>query len=463
VNADNVGQDVERRQAPLLKKEKALQKNVSDLLEGTAGEHVEDRILDAVRQVTALAEKQRDASELLNTLNTDLRLKRQTKENKDAQMRRLAVDLETITTTIAKDGEALEKLRLEIRDAAGTDDPAPERDRVQEEISRLEKGLHDARESEIQAQNRLVLAQNNVNTCTQELASAERKAQDARKRAVQALEEAGFPQPTAARAASRAPDRLKALKDRITDHENQVRDLTSAIDELETELKGSRISEEEASRAQAEYDGCLNRKQQATGQLAVLKNKIQDMKDRLEKAARLRDELADQTRRHTIYHQLAADLKSDKFQAFLLEETLASLLRDASIHLGRLTDGRYGLHFENDRMFVIDNDNAGEHRAIDSLSGGETFQASLALALALSEQVQKSVGAVRLDCLFIDEGFGTLDPETLRTVSDAIRGLQVGHRMVGIITHVPELKEEFEQRIVVAKQGGVSTVRVELT
>src|SRR5262245_45992844 len=69
-------------------------------------------------------------------------------------------------------------------------------------------------------------------------------------------------------------------------------------------------------------------------------------------------------------------------------------------------------------------------------------------------------GAIHLDCLFIDEGFGTLDPETLRTVSDAIRSMQVGGRMVGIITHVPELKEEFDQRIMVWKDGAVSKVTV---
>jgi len=62
--------------------------------------------------------------------------------------------------------------------------------------------------------------------------------------------------------------------------------------------------------------------------------------------------------------------------------------------------------------------------------------------------------------LFIDEGFGTLDPETLRVVADSLRGLQVGGRMVGVITHVPELRDEFDQRIMVERAGGTSIVRV---
>jgi exonuclease SbcC len=172
--------------------------------------------------------------------------------------------------------------------------------------------------------------------------------------------------------------------------------------------------------------------------------------------------LAEQEWLHRIFDWLARDLRNDRFQAYLLEETLVGLVSNASCQLTRLTGERYGLAFVDDRIIVIDHDNAGEHRGIETLSGGELFLASLALALALSEQIQKAAGAVHLDCLFIDEGFGTLDPETLRTVSDAIRGLQVGGRMVGIITHVPELKEEFDQRLVVEKEGGSSRVKIDV-
>jgi exonuclease SbcC len=70
------------------------------------------------------------------------------------------------------------------------------------------------------------------------------------------------------------------------------------------------------------------------------------------------------------------------------------------------------------------------------------------------------VGAVRLDCLLIDEGFGSLDPETLRVATDAIHGLQVGGRMVGIITHIPALQEEFDQQMLIAKVDGTSRVQI---
>ena len=84
---------------------------------------------------------------------------------------------------------------------------------------------------------------------------------------------------------------------------------------------------------------------------------------------------------------------------------------------------------------------ANQARHISSLSGGESFQASLALALGLSEVVQQEAGGIVLESMFIDEGFGTLDQETLETALDTLLGLKSSGRMVGIISHVSELKQ----------------------
>ena len=150
----------------------------------------------------------------------------------------------------------------------------------------------------------------------------------------------------------------------------------------------------------------------------------------------------------------------DQFQAYVLEEAFSELVQGASTRLLSLTGERYSLLFSDDQILVVDNDNAGETRISDTLSGGETFLASLSLALELSAQVQRAAGAVNLDSLFIDEGFGTLDPETLALVAETIQGLQAGGRMVGIITHIPELRDEFGQQILVTKHEGFSTVEV---
>jgi len=455
--------DTSGRQATLLKQQKTLENNVSDLLDGAAGKYIEDRILNTFRHVAGLGEKQRHEADLVGSLSRDLAVKQQAKTAKDNEVTQTARQAGDLAESIAKDEDALERVRLEIRNASGTDDPGPERNRVQSEIDRLERDVKEATRAESEAKTCVLLAQDKVTTCSREAGDTERKAKTARATAEQALRGAGFADSAAARGAFRDADQLTTLQEQVSEHDNQIRILNATITDLEDELKGGRVSEDESNHAQAEYDAYQHRKEDADRQAGVLRHRIQEMTKKLAKAEMLRAECLEQSRHHDIYRQLSQDLRSDRFQAFLLEETLGSLVHDASTYLGRLTGERYALAFENDRMMVVDNDNAGEQRGIDTLSGGETFQASLALALGLSEQVQKSVGAVHLDCLFIDEGFGALDPETLRTVSDAIQGLQTGGRMVGIITHVPELKEEFGQRIIVSKEGGVSTVRLDVT
>ena len=170
-------------------------------------------------------------------------------------------------------------------------------------------------------------------------------------------------------------------------------------------------------------------------------------------------ELALHTEEHALHARLAQDLRSDRFPDYLLEESFQELAAGASQRLFELTRGRYELRHAGG-IEVIDHDNAGEARSSDTLSGGETFLASLALALELSEQVQRTSGAVRLDSLFIDEGFGTLDAETLQTACEIIQGLRSGGRMVGIITHIADLRDEFELRIQMTKGASGSSARI---
>lgn len=106
-------------------------------------------------------------------------------------------------------------------------------------------------------------------------------------------------------------------------------------------------------------------------------------------------------------------------------------------------------------MDVVDHYN-GSLRSVKTLSGGESFMASLSLALGLSDEIQASAGGIQLDTMFVDEGFGTLDGDTLRQAMRALEQLTQGNRLVGIISHVPELKERIDKQIRVTKdkQGG---------
>ena len=140
-----------------------------------------------------------------------------------------------------------------------------------------------------------------------------------------------------------------------------------------------------------------------------------------------------------------------------------SIIRRANLRLLTMSRGQYELKRQEDgegrrekaglELNVIDHYNRTE-RSVKTLSGGESFQASLALALGLSDEIQSSAGGIRLDVMFVDEGFGSLDEESLNQAMKALEGLTEGSRMVGIISHVAELKERIDKKIVVSKNRG---------
>lgn len=186
----------------------------------------------------------------------------------------------------------------------------------------------------------------------------------------------------------------------------------------------------------------------------------------VERAAGHRDEREAVSERRAVHELLAAELGPRRFEAWLLEEALASLVAGASERLEQLSSGRYAVAIDDKKQFeVIDHANADERRLARTLSGGETFLASLALALALAERVAELSGSghASLDAIFLDEGFGTLDPETLDVVASAIEELGASGRMVGIVSHVRELAERVPVRFEVRRGIESSTVeRVDL-
>lgn len=195
---------------------------------------------------------------------------------------------------------------------------------------------------------------------------------------------------------------------------------------------------------------------------ATAEQEVSSLRERLERAAALVAEVASEQANAARFESLARELRGDRIVAFLQVEALQILAAAGSAHLATLSSGRYALRFEEDEFFVIDTWNGDERRSARTLSGGETFLASLALALALSEQVSSlaSRRGASLDSLFLDEGFGTLDPETLETVVDAIEQLGGDGRMVGVITHVQELAIRLPARIEIEKSPRGSRLEV---
>ncbi len=156
-------------------------------------------------------------------------------------------------------------------------------------------------------------------------------------------------------------------------------------------------------------------------------------------------------------------------QRWVLATYLAGICEHANVRLAAMTGGRYRLAVARDVLHAghkagldlrVHDAHTGTERPVTSLSGGETFQASLALALGVADSVEARTGGVRLDALFVDEGFGTLDADTLELAMDELDGLRSGGRMVGVISHVAGLRERIHQGIEVTPSRRGSSLRV---
>lgn len=157
-----------------------------------------------------------------------------------------------------------------------------------------------------------------------------------------------------------------------------------------------------------------------------------------------------------------SDKEKISFETYVQTSYFERILRRANIRLQKMTGGQYDLVRRVDELGkrsqvgldidVLDHHN-GSRRSVNSLSGGEQFKASLALALGLADEIQSSAGGVRLDTMFVDEGFGSLDGESLNLAIATLQELTEGNRLVGIISHVEELKSKIDRQIVVEKRG----------
>ncbi|MEU8635066.1 SMC family ATPase [Amycolatopsis sp. NPDC048633] len=181
-----------------------------------------------------------------------------------------------------------------------------------------------------------------------------------------------------------------------------------------------------------------------------------EMKRRVARVAGLHGDITAAESEAQVARLLADLLRSDKFPRWLIAGALDTLVAEASASLLELSGGQFELTHDKGDFLVVDHNEADARRPVKTLSGGETFQASLSLALALSSQLgaMAADGATKLESIFLDEGFGTLDEATLDVVASTLENLSAtGSRMVGVITHVPALAERVPVRFQVTRDG----------
>lgn len=200
-------------------------------------------------------------------------------------------------------------------------------------------------------------------------------------------------------------------------------------------------------------------------EISVLARVLHNQKEKVEKIKGIQqriEKLSSKNEKWLLLNEVIGDYKGKRFNDFAQDLSLKYLLNIANKRLAQLSM-RYQIdrptEEETKDLMIIDNDMGSERRSVKTLSGGETFVVSLALALALSDMASQNVS---INSLFIDEGFGTLDPETLDQTLDTLERLQAEtNKTIGIISHVDALKERIQTQIQLQKNGqGYSTLRV---
>jgi DNA repair protein SbcC/Rad50 len=414
-------------------------------------------------QVTSLARSRRANEEAKHRLATAERALEKAKADEAAARDKIG-EREASRRRLEEDRRASEQrlktLQDEIHAVTASDDPAAEAASLEEQIRQLEAHLKAATEEEAASQNQRMTAKEAQRLKAE---AAEEALQDAAQRVDSrdaAIASAGFDDEAAVRESLLDEATAARLTEQVSRHVQESHTAEERVSALRTELGDERVSDQQLATVEKLAADVTAEVEAALGHEKRLEEQIGRMKQRLERSKELTQQLDVEAAALRVVDLLAGDLRSDKFQAYVLHEVFNELVQGASARLLKLTAERYSLRFHDEEIRVVDHDNADETRISDTLSGGETFLTSLALALELSDQVQRAVGAVNLDSLFIDEGFGTLDPDTLALVSETLQSLRVGGRMVGIITHIPELRDEFAQQVIVTKHQGFSTVEV---
>jgi DNA repair protein SbcC/Rad50 len=223
--------------------------------------------------------------------------------------------------------------------------------------------------------------------------------------------------------------------------------------------------EETAEALRHNLDSTRNQLDAIRGECEELRRKQRNNIERLSKIEEIEKELAGAkkaVRRWKLLDELIGDSKGKKFNDFAQDLSLSQLLILANRRLKDLSD-RYSidkpLDEEDDSLVAIDEHMGGQRRSVKTLSGGETFLLSLSMALALSDLASKNV---EINSLFIDEGFGTLDPETLDQTLDTLEKLQAeSSKTIGVISHVDSLKERIATQIRLTRNGqGYSSLEV---
>ncbi len=349
-------------------------------------------------------------------------------------------------------------LRKALRDARSTDEE-------------LKTALEHAQKEERAAQKLFEGTQSTCEAAAARVKRAEAVAAKAVARFEKDLQDAGFLREGDFVQARLSPTDIKCLESIIKTWEESIHKTEDRMIRAKAAVEG--LSRPNLVGLQATFEETQKKHAEANGRAGEIKEQIKGHKTAVEIVTRLEREGTQAEKKYQLVARVAdtasgSNVSGISLNRYVLGARLDEVLTQASIRLTTMSRGRFRLSRVNTRedrrrasgleLSVFD-EHTGKERSVKTLSGGESFLAALCLALGLSDAVQATTGGVRLESIFVDEGFGTLDPEALDAAVHALEELQRGGRLVGIISHVPELKERIPARLEVTPIQIGSTAR----
>jgi exonuclease SbcC len=473
--------EAEKQESAAANEKKAAEKSLAELKYGLAKIRADftERKLALSRKLLPLGVSdipEADISSLLEALRTRLKAwlaqiqKKADIEKQiadlDSEVKRLDAVIEAQSTSLADKRGRLETLKQELATGTversalyGDKNPDNEELRLNKVVSDAEGAERQARDRHNELQQKWHTAKAHVESLKKRIETREPELSGLETEFSTALVPAGFlneAQFLAARLSSERRDELTAktkdLDDRQTDLKARQKDRETR---LATEM-ARKVTDKSLEELEPQFKAYEEVLKELRDIIAGLKHKLREntaAKERIKKKQAAIEAQKKECRRWENLHELIGSADGKKYRNFAQGLTFEMMIGHANRQLQKMTD-RYLLVRDDAQpleLNVVDNYQAGEIRSTKNLSGGESFIVSLSLALGLSHMASKNV---RVDSLFLDEGFGTLDEEALDTALETLAGLQQDDKLIGVISHVPALKERISTQIQVTPLTG---------
>jgi exonuclease SbcC len=422
----------------------------------------------SVKTVHSVINERKHLRELRNAekISLDKKLEHDTNQlaNLDQEVLKIGIDLEAAEREMAELRAELEKIADQRRHLFGDKVTDVEEDLINRAVHAAELGLKTADNDHRAADNDLKTVQTKIGALSQTLMTRSAAIAVALEQFTIGLSKQEFRDENDYLQAKLPETTRNELLEAATKLANQRADLDGNMRDRTEKLRSERerhLTEDTPTVLLARKDVLSADLTKLAQEIGALGQKLKENDEaRVNHSGRLNE--IEAHRRETVrwdnLHLLIGSNDGKKFRNFAQGLTFERLVQHANRQLSGMSD-RYVLvrsKSEDLDFSVIDSYQAGEVRTTRNLSGGESFLVSLALALGLSQMASNKT---RVDSLFLDEGFGTLDPDTLETALDALAGLKHDGKLIGVISHLPDLKERIETQIrVVRRSGGRSVI-----